>query len=117
MSNNQDKLKKEMYHKEREYLPGTTVAQVRIEVSLHRAYIDLKSKNKIFERLDMHSERFDARIKSDDAYEARDIMMGNILQSCEGWDALPSEIDEAKKTKWDALPNEVDETKNTEEEK
>jgi len=94
MSNNQDQIKKEMFKKEREYLPGTTVAQVRIDVSLHRAYIDLKTGDKMFELVDMHSERFDARIKSDDAYEARDIMRASIADSAENWDALPSDINE-----------------------
>tara|TARA_R110002073_G_C9236952_1_gene561345 strand:- start:337 stop:642 length:306 start_codon:yes stop_codon:yes gene_type:complete len=99
MSNNQDSLKKQMLIKEREYLPGTTVAQVKVEVSLHRAYIDLKSNNKMFEVVDVHSERFDARIKSDDAYEARDIMKENIVESCKNWDALPSDKQEDKQEK------------------
>ena len=94
MSNNQDEIKKEMLSKEREYLPGTTVAQVNIEVSLHRAYIDLESKNKMFEVLDIHSERFDARIRSDDAYEARDIMRESILESSKNWEILPGNINQ-----------------------
>ena len=96
MSNNQDSLKKQMLIKEREYLPGTTVAQVKVEVSLHRAYIDLKSNNKMFEVVDVHSERFDARIKSDDAYDARKIMRENIIKSCDNWDALPSNKEQAE---------------------
>jgi len=94
MKNNQDEIKKKMYEKEREYLPGTTVAQVRVEVSLHRAYIDLKTNNKIFELIEQDSKRFDARIDSDDAYEARDIMQKNIQQSCAHWDSLPSQKQE-----------------------
>ena len=92
MKNNQDEIKKEMLSKQREYLPGTTVAQVDIQVSLHRAYIDLESKNKMFEVLDIHSERFDARIRSDDAYEARDMMRQSILESTKGWEILPGNI-------------------------
>ena len=91
MSNNQDKIKKEMYAKEREYLPGTTVAQITLQVTLHRAYIDLKTNNKIFELVEADSKRFDARIESDDAYEARDILKKNIEQSCVHWDSLPSQ--------------------------
>tara|TARA_R100000315_G_scaffold61723_1_gene40884 strand:+ start:238 stop:546 length:309 start_codon:yes stop_codon:yes gene_type:complete len=91
MKNNQDEIKKQIYEKTREYLPGTTVAQVKVEVSLHRAYIDLKTSEKIFELVDMHSERFDARVDSDDAYEARDIMRKNIIQSCSNWDSLPND--------------------------
>lgn len=92
MKNNQDEIKKKMYEKEREYLPGTTVAQVRVEVSLHRAYIDLKNKSKIFELIDIYSERFDARIRADDAYDARDITIENITKSCENWEMLPSDL-------------------------
>tara|TARA_R100001509_G_C4794651_1_gene190978 strand:+ start:347 stop:646 length:300 start_codon:yes stop_codon:yes gene_type:complete len=91
MSNKQDELKKQILSKEREYLPGTTVAQVKVEVSLHRAYIDLKTSKKMFELIDMHSERFDARVDADDAYEARDIMRKNIAESCKNWDSLPSD--------------------------
>ena len=94
MSQNQDDIKKEIYDQEREYLPGTTVAQVKVEVSLHRAYIDLKTKQKVFELLDMHSERFDARIRSDDAYEARDMTRESIKKSCDGWEILPSNLQE-----------------------
>ena len=92
MNQNQDDIKKEIYSQEREYLPGTTVAQVKVEVSLHRAYIDLKTKKKIFEVLDMHSERFDARVRSDDSYEAREITRGLIEKSCESWEILPSNL-------------------------
>tara|TARA_R100000805_G_C3620625_1_gene124347 strand:+ start:1289 stop:1642 length:354 start_codon:yes stop_codon:yes gene_type:complete len=86
----EDDKKKEMLSRKREYIPGSTVSEVVVDVITYRAYIDKQTKQKIFETVDVSSKQFSAKIPSDDALEAAEIVSGNLEKNQSAWDVFDS---------------------------